>query len=208
MSSPPASALSTHICSTDALYILYAQVRVCDSVYEPLEECCAAILTALSPLLSYASEDALSPVPPLSHSESSKLSGPSPLQIRCSWIVGKRAIGVLSELAISAGFLGQSKACSSALSILSRNTVHRLDTLPLQQHQQKYLRQYSADELNRSVSPMHLVTARSHLTDLGSSFCDLSVRGHRRLGRGTIGAHRCSCCSWCTSWPTSYLTGT
>lgn len=135
---------------------------MCDSVYEPLEECCGAILTALSPLPSCAPEDALSPVPPsLSHPESSKLGGPSAIQIRCSWIVGKRAIGVLSELAISAGFLGQSKACSSALSVLSRNTVHRLDTQPLQQHQQKYLRQYSADELNRSVSPplKHVVAA-------------------------------------------------
>ena len=128
-------------------------MRICESVYEPLEECCAAVLTAMCSLSSQNYED---PVPPNSNQNELNI-----LLIQqshynyCSYLIAKRAIGMLTELAVAAGFLGQTRACSLAISTLCRNTVPLWDYQLQHQHQQqKKQRSQNSEDLARSVSDL------------------------------------------------------
>ena len=127
-----------------------AMARVCESVYEPVEDCCAAILSALSLLSpSFVEESVSLPpavTPSTAQSETSKSNTYTGQHSRCSWLVSKRAIGVLTEIAMSAGFLGQSKACSSTLAILCRNTAYRWDVQGHPQQHPKQQRMQQGDE--------------------------------------------------------------
>ena len=62
---------------------------------------------------------------------------------------------MLTELAVAAGFLGQTRACSLAISTLCRNTVPLWDYQLQHQHQQqKKQRSQNPEDLARSVSDL------------------------------------------------------
>ena len=125
-------------------------MRVCESVYEPLEECCAAVLSAMCPLSSQTYED-LGP-PNSNQNDSNVLLIQQSHYNYCSYLIAKRAIGMLSELAVAAGFLGQTRACSLAISTLCRNTVPLWDYQLQHQHQQqKKQRLQISEDLGRLV---------------------------------------------------------
>lgn len=129
---------------------LLSQLRVCDSVYEPLEECCSAVLTALSSLSSQTTEDPIPSNP--TQNDLNKVSSQHSHYNHCSYLLAKRAIGMLTELALAAGFLGQTRACSLAVSTVCRNTVPLWDYQLQHQHQQqqqKYQRQQQIEDSSR-----------------------------------------------------------
>ena len=133
-------------------YYFICQARVCDSVYEPLEECCAAVLSALSSSSTSPNEESVGPSS--LQIDSNKLTpGVHNHQCHLSYLIAKRALGMLSELAVAAGYLGQSRACASALSTICRNTVplwdYQLQNQHQQHQQQRYQKNLQSDDLNK-----------------------------------------------------------
>ena len=127
---------------------------MCDSVFEPLEECCAAVLSALSYSTSTQNEESMTQGP--SQIDPNKINPGVGVHknhfSHLNYLISKRSLGMLCELALTSGFLGQTRACHSALSSICRNTVPLWDVQLQNQHQQiqsRNIKNQQSEDLNK-----------------------------------------------------------